>query len=250
MKKTNIKQRILKQIKQVEKEKDVKVLFLIESGSRAWRWESEDSDYDVRGVYVQDYLKVEDPKEQIELIEGELDIVLWGFKKFLRLMKKSNPSVWEWLSSDIIYIDSEIRKNLKFLFKENFNEYSLKQHYISMARQNFEKYINNSKDKANLKKYVYVLRSVACVLWIDKHKSPPPKDYREVVGFLPKHVQKFFNKIVKDKKKSEDLMGPRNKQVDKYISGFFSKKFPNQGSSFDEEEIDKIFKKYVWGSGR
>lgn len=240
-----MKQKVLKIVRKIEKENKIKVLFLIESGSRAWKWESEDSDYDIRGVYIQDYLKVEEPKEQIDLQDKDLDITLWGLKKFLKLLKKSNPSVWEWLSSDIIYLDHNLRKKLLLLFKENFNKNALKQHYISMARQNFEKYINNIGDKANLKKYVYVLRSVACVLWIEKYHSPPPKDYKKTIILLPKNVQKFFNKIVKNKRKSESLEGSRNKEVEKYIQKFFNQKFEKTSGSFSDKLIDQIFKTYV-----
>ncbi len=236
---------ILKKIKQIETDRKIKVLFLIESGSRAWKWESQDSDYDIRGVYIQDYLKVEEIDKQISVVDEELDIVLWDFRKFLRLLKKSNPSVWEWLSSDIVYLENSLRKNLINIFKKGFNEQALKQHYASMARQNFEKYIRNSGDKANLKKYVYILRSIACILWIEKYKSPPPKDYKKVAILLPEDVQKFFNKIVKDKEKSEDLTGKRNKEVEKYVLGFFNKKFDKTEGSFDDEKIDRLFKKIV-----
>lgn len=244
-----IKKEILKEVKKLEGERKIKVLFLIESGSRAWRWESEDSDYDVRGVYVQDYLKVENSDEQIELKKGELDIVLWGLKKFLRLMKKSNPSVWEWLSSDMTYVEHNLRKELIKMFNRNFSKQALQQHYVSMARQNFEKYINNSGERANLKKYVYVLRSIACVLWIEKHSSPPPKNYKKVIILLPKTIQKFFNKVVEDKRKSEDLEGKRNHEVEKYVISFFNKKFDKTLSLFDERKIDMIFKKYAGGMG-
>lgn len=83
------KEIIVKTIKKIEKEENVKILFLIESGSSAWGWESEDSDYDVRGVYIQDYLVVQHIKEQIDRKISHFDITLWDFRKFLRLMRNS-----------------------------------------------------------------------------------------------------------------------------------------------------------------
>lgn len=238
-----MKEKIIKAVRKIEKEEGVKVLFLIESGSRAWGWESEDSDYDIRGVYVQDYLVINEIDSQLNKVVGDLDIELWDLKKFLSLMLKSNPSTWEWLSSDMIYIDNPLREELKYLFEKNFSKQALKKHYVSMAKDNFYKYINRIADKANLKKYTYVLRSIACFLWIEKNKSAPPKNYKGVIKLLPKDIQSFFNKVINDKKKSESLEGNRNKDVERYIISFFDKEFEKDESSFDIDELNSIFKK-------
>jgi hypothetical protein len=224
---------------------ELKILFLIESGSRAWGWESEDSDYDYRGVYIPDYENIEEVKEQINLKIGALDIELWDLRKFLRLFLKSNPSVWEWLSSDIIYVDNPLRGELRKIFNEGFSRYTLKKHYISMARDNFYKYINGIGEEANLKKYLYILRSIACVLWIDKYDCPPPKNYKEVITILPKNIQVFFKKIVRDKKKSESLMGKRNKEVESFILGVCNTKFEQDKDTFDKEQLNNIFKREI-----
>ena len=39
---------IIKELKELETEKQIKVLLAVESGSRAWGIESRDSDYDVK----------------------------------------------------------------------------------------------------------------------------------------------------------------------------------------------------------
>jgi len=242
---TKMKKELVKIIRDIEKEEKVKVLFLIESGSRGWGWESEDSDYDIRGVFIQDYLKFTEIKEQIDREKGDLDITLWDLRKFFRLMVKSNPSVWEWLSSDIIYLENPLRRKLKRIFLKNFSEYSLKKHYVSMAKQNFDKYINNEKENANLKKYVYVLRSVACVTWIEKYKTPPPKNYKKILKLFPKYVKDFFEKVVKDKRKSENLVGPRNKKVENFIESYFDKNFDKDGSTFKAGKLNKLFKNII-----
>ena len=229
-------------IKKIEKENNIKTLFLIESGSRAWGWESKDSDYDIRGVFIQDYLSL-DYKYQINKKVKNLDIELWDLKKFLNLFKKSNPTCWEWLSSDIIYKDSIIRLILSQMFSKNFSKYSLKKHYVSMARQNFEKYIKIS-DKANLKKYVYILRSIACVNYIEENKTPPPKNYTLVLLYLPENVREFFVKIINDKRKSEKLKGKRNRDVENYIVSYFNKVFKVDKSKFDDIKLNNILKEY------
>ncbi len=237
-----MKQKILQEIKKIEKQENIKVIFLIESGSRAWGWESEDSDYDIRGIFIQDYNKFQKEKEQIDKIIGDSDIVLWDLKKFFRLMSDSNPSVWEWLSSDIIYKDNPIFQKLKLIFKESFNRHKLKKHYLSMARQNFEKYINTENTEANLKKYVYVLRSIACINFIEKTSLPPPKNYREVIEYLPGKIKAFFEKVVKEKKESESLKGKRDKEVEDYVTSFWNKEFNKNDNQFNIEQLELIFK--------
>jgi len=45
---------IEKKIAQIEKDEHVEIMLAIESGSRAWGFESTDSDYDVRFIYRHD----------------------------------------------------------------------------------------------------------------------------------------------------------------------------------------------------
>ena len=43
---------IVRKLRQIEKDYNVRVLLAVESGSRAWGFASPDSDYDVRFIYV------------------------------------------------------------------------------------------------------------------------------------------------------------------------------------------------------
>ena len=96
-------QRVRQALAQVEAERNVRVLFACESGSRAWGFASRDSDYDVRFLYVHRrdwYLSVEDRRDVIEQpIADDLDVSGWELRKALRLLRKSNPPLLEWLKS-------------------------------------------------------------------------------------------------------------------------------------------------------
>ena len=63
-------------LKNIEEKEAVKILLAVESGSRAWGFASEDSDYDVRFLYVRnirEYLKLEKGRDVLEYpIEGVL----------------------------------------------------------------------------------------------------------------------------------------------------------------------------------
>lgn len=94
-------------IQEIEKKENVRVLRCVESGSRAWGFASPDSDYDVRFIYVRPkeyYLRLEKKRDVIEWqLDETLDINGWDIQKALRLLHKSNPTLFEWNSSPIIY---------------------------------------------------------------------------------------------------------------------------------------------------
>ncbi len=231
----------------LESAEKIKILFLVESGSRAWGWESEDSDYDIRGVFVQEDT-VFNKKDQISIKVADYDVELWSLQKFLTLFAKSNPTCWEWLSSDIIYSDSTTRRELRDIFQRTASKFTLKKHYVSMAKGNFDKYIDGTEDKVNLKKYVYILRSIGCVEYLQKKMYFPPKNYRQIIEYLPTNVQKFFEKIVKDKRNSEDMTGSRNHAVEKYITSFWDKEFKKDQTYFNLNYLDDIFRRERYGS--
>ena len=56
-------------IKEIEEKEHVRVLHVVESGSRAWGISSPDSDYDVRFIYAQEkdfYLSLRETKDTID----------------------------------------------------------------------------------------------------------------------------------------------------------------------------------------
>ncbi len=94
---------IIKRLQEIEINEDVRVIYACESGSRAWGFASEDSDYDVRFIYAHPkdwYLSILDQSDVIETpVVDQLDIQGWDIRKALRLFRKSNPPLLEWLRS-------------------------------------------------------------------------------------------------------------------------------------------------------
>lgn len=85
---------ILKKLPQIEQTHQIKLLYVAESGSRAWGFASTDSDYDVRGIFIRPrnaYLSIDKPKETFEWIENNwFDVGAWDITKALHLLRKSN----------------------------------------------------------------------------------------------------------------------------------------------------------------
>lgn len=57
---------IKKELLRLELQHDIKILYAVESGSRAWGFASTDSDWDVRYIYIHRldwYLKIDEKKD-------------------------------------------------------------------------------------------------------------------------------------------------------------------------------------------
>ncbi len=181
-----MKKKIIELVKGLEKEYDIKVLFCVESGSRAWGMESNDSDYDVRFVF---YRK----PEEYTLINTKGDIITASFNdkfercspegclidmqgfdiiKFSKMLSSSNPTAIEWLNSDIVYFGERPKKYVDFS-KNLFNFMSLYYHYKSMGKQNYLKYIK-PQNLTTPKKYLYTCRGIICSLYVKEYLKLPP----------------------------------------------------------------------------
>src|SRR5438477_8449492 len=97
------------ELQRIEKQFEVRILYAVESGSRAWGFESKDSDWDVRYIYIQKpewYLSIDDKKDnREEILPNQIDVAGWDLRKALKLFRKSNPPMLEWLRSPIIYLE-------------------------------------------------------------------------------------------------------------------------------------------------
>lgn len=174
---------IINKLKEIEDKYNVKILFAIESGSRAWGFPSTDSDYDVRFIYkrkIEDYLKIDPIDDFIDLeIIDELDFKGWDIQKVLRLMLKSNSSINEYLQSPIHYISNEIfEKELFYLAASQFNSQKVTMHYLGITTKRLIEMEHQNEIK--LKSLFYTLRSVLSAKWIVENKTIPPMEFEKL----------------------------------------------------------------------
>jgi len=165
-----IKKRILVRLDELEKEEKVKILYAVESGSRAWGLESVDSDYDIRFIFCRPtnhYLEIDERRDVIELpITDDLDFSGWDIKKALKLFRKSNPPLLEWLDSPHVYINRyDFSRALRDALPHRFLPTASFFHYLHMAQNNFKKYLK--RERVQHKKYFYVLRPVLACKWLE-----------------------------------------------------------------------------------
>lgn len=179
----DIKSAIINKLKEIENSEQIKILYAVESGSRGWGFESKDSDYDVRFIYVHNldwYLSIEDKRDVIEYpISKQLDFSGWDIKKALKLCKNSNPPLYEWLNSSIVYLEEgDFAQKMRELIHKFYSAKASMHHYLSMAKGNYQVYL--TKEKVRIKKYFYVLRPIFACMWIEQYKTMPPMEFEKL----------------------------------------------------------------------
>ena len=172
-------------LRDIESRHGCRVLFAVESGSRAWGFASPDSDYDVRGVFVKPLdwylqLKSDVPDTIVEELPGDIDISLWDLRKALLQMAKSNASFLEWLGSPIIYRDCRIIAVLNELKADCVNPAHLAYHYASMFRKAME--TRNEDGTIRIKKLCYALRAALCIRYAMALEEMPPTPFADVLA--------------------------------------------------------------------
>lgn len=199
-----MKDTIVENLIKLEREHDIKVIFAVESGSRSTGIPSQDSDYDVRFIYVHRlewYLSIDEKRETLELpISERLDLNGWELRKSLRLLRKSNPHLFEWLHSGILYAQATtFLEKIKLLENEVFSAKPALFHYLNMAKRNAADYFHSEKIKT--KNYFYVLRPVLACLWIEKYRTFPPVELQYLVPKLiqPAEIKQEIGTIIERK---------------------------------------------------
>jgi predicted nucleotidyltransferase len=188
-----VRAEMLRRIQAAEEEHGVRVLLAVESGSRAWGFESPNSDYDVRFIYAHPpdwYLSVglEEQRDVIEYpIVDDIDLNGWDVRKALRLYWKSNPAFVEWIQSSIIYVErGPFAALVRDLLPSVYSCENGIHHYRSMAKTNFRGYLK--ADLVPLKKYFYVLRPLLAVRWLERYGQAAPIEFAKLLHLIQDHT--------------------------------------------------------------
>ncbi len=212
---------IISKLKEIEEKENIQILHCIESGSRAWGFASPDSDYDVRFVYVRPkefYLRLDKTRDVIEWqLDDILDINGWDISKSLTLLHKSNPTLFEWNSSPIIYKTTNEWKKISPIINRYFVAKSGLYHYLNTAKSNYREYLKG--ETVRLKKYFYVLRPLLACKWILAEGTPPPMLFSTLMDkYLEKSVRPDVEKLLDLKMKQPEIgEGNRFDRVNEYI---------------------------------
>ena len=241
---------IKEKLHEIERQENCRILLAVESGSRAWGFASPDSDYDVRFIYVrprESYLRLERVRDVIERpIHDSLDINGWDVDKTLRLLHKSNPTVFEWFSSPIVYRTTYFAERFKPIMGHYFSSKSGLWHYLQMAEGNYRDYLRGDMVKA--KKYFYVLRPILACRWILEKGTPPPMLFSELADSqLPHELGDTVRKLLALKMNAPEVkMIPRIDALNAYMEQSIAEvrelvtRYPREKVR-DWEELNRLF---------
>ena len=125
------------------------------------------------------YLSVEDRRDVIEQpIADDLDVSGWELRKALRLLRKSNPPLLEWLKSPVVYRhDPVFAAEFGALATEFYSPRRCFAHYLHMAFGNWRDYLRG-REEVSLKKYLYVFRPLLACRWIERQLGQVPMLFR------------------------------------------------------------------------
>ncbi len=246
--------RIRAELRKIEEREHVRILHAVESGSRAWGFASPDSDYDVRFIYVREqafYLRLDKTRDVIEWqLDDTLDINGWDLSKALQLLHKSNPTLFEWNASPIVYHTTAEWESVAAIIERYFVAKSGLYHYLSTAKSNYREYLKGETVK--YKKYFYVLRPLLACKWIFDRGTPPPMVFSELMdAYLEDALRPDVEELLRLKMTRPEIgEGKRMERVNAYIDRVITeteeaiKRLP---TTYDNgwEELNEVFRSYI-----
>ncbi|MFT9598259.1 nucleotidyltransferase domain-containing protein [Mesobacillus sp.] len=261
-----MKDHIITVLNQIEKEYEVKILYACDAGSRALGFASPDSDYDIRFIYIHKkdwYLSIDQQKDVIEIpkedplstiVDPKLDMVGWELTKTLRLFRKSNPSLLEWLNSKYVYCNhAYLAEKLKSMQDTVISHKAYINHHLNLVTRNV---IDMQKKKEwRGKVYLYILRSILSAKWLQIHRQTPPVEFMELLSILENApVKREVKDLLWKKQIGERYSIEKNLILNDFIEQEIKllasyAKFASQKLDDPTKELNELFRvtlKEVW----
>ncbi|WP_449622285.1 nucleotidyltransferase domain-containing protein [Robertmurraya sp. Marseille-Q9965] len=190
---------------------NIEILYACEAGSRAWGLESSDSDQDLRFIYkhkdIRTYLSLSKPMEVID-VSHPIDGHGWDIFKAFHLAAKSNPSLYEWAFSPIIYEDKRgFSEKLRKMIVENYSPFSVAMHYLSLMTRNLKEV--SGKDNLGVnqqKQMIQIVRSILIIEELIKNDSTLRSPFFNIEKLPQKNMWEKYYHLLGKSKKSEILI--------------------------------------------
>lgn len=245
---------ILKELEKIEKENNIKIIFASDIGSRTLGYSNENSDYDMRFIYIQkpeNYLKLKEGKNTIQKkvsidngIKTDFDFVGFDIKKVLNLIASTNIQVWQWLHSSKVYIETDSSNEMKKILADFFELKKFYYQYAEILSNNYKRKIRNQKEIKS-KYYIIELIRIASILKIEEEfKYAFSEGTKESYKNLPENISKKLKLMVSERKEGKETV-TSDKELNEYIELKIEKlhKKADKTAAIDKniEKINRFF---------
>lgn len=156
----------------------VKILYATEVSSHTYSLANEDSDNDVKFIYVhpkERYLKVQRPKDTMVFSVSGIDFHGWDLFKAATLAVVHNPTMFELVFSPLIYTSGTFGDRVRRLYERYPNYRALAFAYYSTANNNSNELFDG--EKFNLKRVLHASRCLLATLYMLRHHELPPLEF-------------------------------------------------------------------------
>lgn len=239
----------------IEQKKKIKILYVCETGSRAWGFPSPDSDFDMRFVYMHErdwYLNLSQRKDTIEIMDGDLDITGWDLKKCLTLLKKSNAPLIERFQSPIEYYAApDFKDDFKKLVESYYSPIAVFYHHHSLAKKFWEEL--KDKEAYKLKSVFYLVRSLLSCNWIMEDNSVLPMEIFGLMQYTTDEQKEKLNELITLKATvGEKYLHPKDAALNEWITTWFEKvetsKGKLKGNKTNMAQLNEFFLKMLYAT--
>ncbi|QEP42970.1 hypothetical protein D5085_07440 [Ectothiorhodospiraceae bacterium BW-2] len=116
-----------------------------------------------------------------------------------------NGALLEWLNSPVIYVEQgNTAQQLRQLAQTAFNPVALCYHYHHMVQGNWREYLQS--EQVRLKKYLYVIRPLLAIRYVEQYHTPPPVAFEALVAAVaPESVRAEIETLVERKRHAPEL---------------------------------------------
>lgn len=164
-------------LREFEQKYEIRILLAVTSGSRSFGYASEESDWDVRFIYVHKplwYFSLGQTSDVIEYEDPELGLDVEGYdlKKALTLLAKTNPIESDWLhTKDVFITDEAFLKKMHEFECQCYNTKSAMYNFYSIGVKHNQRYLD---EEVTLKRFIYYMRGLLACRWIEQNAIHPP----------------------------------------------------------------------------
>ena len=176
---------IISEVQELCREKGVELLYIFFTGSRAYGYNKEDSDYDTLFVFkrpLADYLRVHPLPDEIK-VEGK-DVKGWDIRKFCGILSKSGWNAYEALHVRECYAlnghaNVKSFNHLRHLARHGdfYEPMKVAKTMVGCSARDLAKY-EQAEGNKKLKYFLSYARMVMSAMYCVTHTTYPPVDFK------------------------------------------------------------------------